>query len=600
MSCKEYGTVYRNPNSNLGIHHSQKFGFVPTGGMVPFSKDIASTSPTCIQDYLALHNHFSANSRHNCSGNRILIPNSTFNIQAWEGYLKNYSDCQILDLIKYGFPLDIVPNYILGESSHDNHPTANQYPEDIDSYLETEIKHGAILGPFEYKPIKDLHCSPMLTRPKPNSTNRRVIVDLSWPENLSVNANVESDVYLGTEFKLKFPTIDDIVQRIIDMKGNCLLFKVDLERAFRILKLDPKDIKHVGLKWNGKYYVDTAVPFGYRHGSVCCQRLTDAIRFIVNNHGYYVFNYIDDFIGLDQPAIVFKSYKFLVTLLAELGIPISKNKLYPPAEEVPCLGILINVIQGTLRIPDDKLATINNICLAWAKKSKATRTQLQSLAGSLLYIHKCVKPARLFTNRVLATLRGSPEKGQVKLTDEFQKDIAWFNKFLTQFNGSSFFHKQLNEEVQNMYLDACLVGMGGVWGTEVYQCAVPYLSAYPNASIVHLEMLNVLVALRLWTTALANKCLKIYCDNIAVVSVITTGKGVDPLLLSIARNIWLVAAANDINISVVHIMGKHNHVADLLSRWLIYGNPNHLLKKYICKPIWKVIDSNMFLIDINI
>ena len=116
--------------------------------------------------------------------------------------------------------------------------------------------------------------------------------------------------------------------------------------------------------------------------------------------------------------------------MAELGIPISEDKLFPPSEKVPCLGILINIITGTLSIPDDKLHQINQKCLSWGSKNKATKKQLQSLVGSLIYIHKCVKPARLFVNRILAVLKMAPDKGYINLTQEFNKDIAWFNAFL--------------------------------------------------------------------------------------------------------------------------------------------------------------------------
>ena len=52
---------------------------------------------------------------------------------------------------------------------------------------------------------------------------------------------------MGTLFKLKFPTVDDITDRITQLNGNCLLCKIDLQRAFRHLKLDPRDINKTGL-----------------------------------------------------------------------------------------------------------------------------------------------------------------------------------------------------------------------------------------------------------------------------------------------------------------------------------------------------------------
>ena len=122
------------------------------------------------------------------------------------------------------------------------------------------------MGPFKTPPISSLHCSPMLTRPKAGSTNRRVIVDLSWPHDKSVNDMVCNDVYLGTNFKLKFSSVDDIMARVQKLDGNCLLYKIDLQRAFRHLKFDPRDIDKTALYFLGEYYVDTAVPFGYLLG----------------------------------------------------------------------------------------------------------------------------------------------------------------------------------------------------------------------------------------------------------------------------------------------------------------------------------------------
>ena len=124
------------------------------------------------------------------------------------------------------------------------------------------------MGPFKTPQFNSLYSSTMLTRPKAGSTNHRVIVDLSWLHGKSVNDMVCNDIYLGTNFKLKFPPVDDITARVQKLDGKCLLYKINLQRAFRHFKLDPRDINKTGLQFLGEYYVNTAVPFGYRHGSV--------------------------------------------------------------------------------------------------------------------------------------------------------------------------------------------------------------------------------------------------------------------------------------------------------------------------------------------
>ena len=53
-----------------------------------------------------------------------------------------------------------------------------------------------------------------MTRSKPNSDRRRVIVDLSWPQGVSVNAGIDKFSYLNSAFALTFPTVDDITSEL--------------------------------------------------------------------------------------------------------------------------------------------------------------------------------------------------------------------------------------------------------------------------------------------------------------------------------------------------------------------------------------------------
>lgn len=69
----------------------------------------------------------------------------------------------------------------------------------------------------------------MLTQPKTGLVNRRVIVDLSWPHGFSFNDEVSVNTYMGTQFKLKFTKVDDIVARVVELKYNCLIYKINLQ-----------------------------------------------------------------------------------------------------------------------------------------------------------------------------------------------------------------------------------------------------------------------------------------------------------------------------------------------------------------------------------
>ena len=345
--------------------------------------------------------------------------------------LQGYWDSQLPLLIRFGFPLDFDRNIPL-ESHLDTHNSAKNYPNDVRAYLE-EKSYNAILGPFDAPPLANLHTSPFMTRDKPHSKNRRVIVDLSFPQGKSVNAGSAQDVYLNTLFVLKLPTIDHVVKHVKSLGKGCMIYKIDIKRAFRHVKLDPKDYDLLGLRQDG-WFLDTCLPFRFWHRSTLFQCLSDAVHHMMRQHDYDIINYIDDILGIDLPSRVDTSFDALSTLLGHLGFEIS-HKLVEPATCVNCLGILVNTENFTLSIPNEKLQEILQKCITWRSRTHCIKRQLQSLLGSLLYVSKCVRLSRFFLNRLLYVLRTMHDKDQVQLSVHVQRDINWFSKFLPTFNG---------------------------------------------------------------------------------------------------------------------------------------------------------------------
>ena len=76
-------------------------------------------------------------------------------------------------LIRYGFPLDFKQGSPL-QHEMKNHSTANLYTDDVKAYLQEEGEYGAIFGPYENKPLDNMHILPFLTRDKPGAPHRRV------------------------------------------------------------------------------------------------------------------------------------------------------------------------------------------------------------------------------------------------------------------------------------------------------------------------------------------------------------------------------------------------------------------------------------------
>ena len=218
-------------------------------------------------------------------------------------------------------------------------------------------------------------------------------------------------------------------------------------------------------------------------------------------------------------------------------------------------------------------------------------------AVKVTVIHRCVRPSRLFVNRMLALLRSSHNDHHIRLTDTFKRDIAWFNVFLDRFNGKTMIHNQGSPQV-HAFVDASLSGVGAIWEDNVYAATYPP-GFTQNLSIVHLELINIWVMLNIWGKYWGHKLVKIFCDNEAVEHILTSGKTRDEVLALYARSIWLLLASNDIQTQYSHVQGAKNMYADNLSRWFskdIEGN----IKDILHAKTWYQVTQSCFIPNYDI
>ena len=143
--------------------------------------------------------------------------------------------------------------------------------------------HGALIGPAPTVSCEDFHCSPLLLSPK-DGDKRQVILNLSLPKGGSLNDNVDRAKFDGRQFTLRFPVINDIVEKILKNPEDTLTFKIDVAHAFRNLRADPADALKFGISWVNNYYLDLGIAFGCIHGSSTFQMVIDVITHVMAKH----------------------------------------------------------------------------------------------------------------------------------------------------------------------------------------------------------------------------------------------------------------------------------------------------------------------------
>ena len=194
---------------------------------------------------------------------KLPIP-SGLNITVWRCLLADFPDVTLVDYLEFAWLLDYTSGQI-PVSTLSNHTKDPSDIAHIGKFIRKELDFKAMLGPFSAWPfVPWVQCSPMMTRPKKNSSDKRIIIDLSFPKGKSVNASIVKDDYLGEKFNFTLPTISTLSERLILTGPHAWIWTADLARAYRQLRVCPLSVPLLGIFLQDKLYLDIAPPFGCR------------------------------------------------------------------------------------------------------------------------------------------------------------------------------------------------------------------------------------------------------------------------------------------------------------------------------------------------
>jgi hypothetical protein len=83
-----------------------------------------------------------------------------------------------------------------------------------------------------------------------------------------------------------------------------------------------------------------------------------------------------------------------------------------------------------------------------------------------MFLHKAIKPARLFVNRILALLQEMGEVTAIAIDEASKQDLQWFIACARAVNCTISIYKCLQPRIHH-YMDASLHGLGGSLGASV-------------------------------------------------------------------------------------------------------------------------------------
>ena len=491
-------------------------------------------------------------------------------MERWETELSEHPDTQftryLTEGIKKGFRLGYQHGSATCRPAAGNMASVRQHPGPVVEYVENELRANRVVEvPPEYH--RGIQVSRFGVIPKPSQPGKwRLILDLSSPEGGSVNDGIDPALC-----SMSFATVDSAVSRILQLGRNALLAKVDVEHAYRNVPVHMDDRPLLGMRWQGKVYVDTVLPFGLRSAPKIFSSLADALEWILLQNGVSMsLHYLDDFLtaGAADTNECRENLARICEVCAWLGIPLKVEKIEGPAVILSFLGIELDTHLLEIRLPEDKADRLRQELQLWKRRTFCQKRALLSLIGKLSHACKVVAPDRIFLRRMIERAKTVRRLHQwIHLTAEFHSDLEWWAVFMDYWNGRSMMatHDRGRAADLTIYTDASgSWGCGASWGNEWIQCQ--WNHTWEGESIAVKELLPIVLAVAVWGNRWQHKSVLVKCDNMAVVQVVNKQNCRDPHLVHLMRCLHFFSALLDIGIRVEHIAGVDNVLADAISR----------------------------------
>ena len=159
----------------------------------------------------------------------------------------------------------------------------------------------------------------------------------------------------------------------------------------------------LGFTFQGKYYINSSLPFGAASSCTIFEKVASALQWIVTNETtrMLILHFLDDFPLLgtssdDMSLFITQFYR----IMEQIGMPVVKEKTLGPTDLLEYLGLILNFVSQCLGIPEKKrvkcLTLVQTVITAHKEKKRLMVKVIQQTAGSLNFICQALPAGRPF------------------------------------------------------------------------------------------------------------------------------------------------------------------------------------------------------------
>ena len=461
--------------------------------------------------------------------------------------------------ISEGFHIiDDIDSVDIKDVSHDNHPSVEKYHDIVEKELLYQIREGN----YQIVSNKPKIVSPLGAIPK-GDNGIRIIHDCSRPHGNAVNN-------YSLPSSVSYETVNNAFKLA---KPGSYMCKIDLQSAYRSVPINPENFHCTGLqfKFTGDdaptYLIDRRLPFGCNKGPMIFHRISQSVKRMMSRKGFDgVVVYLDDFLCVaDTYEECCAMQHALLSLLVKLGFQISWKKVTSVTNVVEFLGITIDTTSCCASLSEKKVEKLFTRLQCFQNRKRATKRQLQCLAGSLNWACQVVRGGRFFLRRILdciCLLKESFHK--CKLSAAFKGDLQWWLDYVVSLNGEVYYRKAQNIVLHS---DACNVGGGvfvqGMWRYFNWKIDVPEVK---DLHINYKEVITAILGISIFAPVLKNHDVTVVTDSSVAKAVLNKGRSKNPYVMSMLRDMFWTLEEFNIHLRAVHCPGSLNQLPDAISR----------------------------------
>ena len=346
---------------------------------------------------------------------------------------------------------------------------------------------------------------------------------------------------------------------------------IDLSDAYFHILIHPSSRKFLRFTDGHTVYQFRALPFGLSSAPRVFTRVMAALASHFRVQGIRIIQYLDDWLILntDRFSLV-RELSLVSQTVLRLGLLINPEKSeFIPSQDFTFIGMRFQTQCNILRLPDSRITSLLNLVHIFLRCKRVRARQLLSLLGVLSSASDMIPLGRLHLRplQMLTLHYWRPHSdllsAMVPLPPLFHQHLTWWIQpgILTGV--------PISKPQPSLFLftDASLEGWGAHLEPLGLLCSGVWDPSHPLPHINILEMKAVFLALREFLPHLQNQSVMLSTDNSTVVAYILKQGGThSPSLCLLAWQLLLFCQDKNILLSVRHLPGRLNVIADKLSR----------------------------------